>query len=70
MRLEADGTVSGALTGRWEQGEGTDFACELDGVRYNGVMSVALDATEGIWVPCFSALDGSGAAAWGCKARE
>ena len=70
VRLEADGTVSGALTGRWEQGEGTDFACELDGVRYIGVMSVALDATEGIWVPCFSALDGSGAAAWGCKARE
>ena len=69
VTLEADGTISGELTGRWEQGEGTSFICELEGKRYFGVMTTVLDSTEKIWVPCFTALDETGSAVWGCKRR-
>ena len=34
-----------------------------------GVMTTALDSEGGAWVPCFTALDGSGAALWGTKNR-
>ena len=70
VRLEADGSIRGSLNGTWKQGEGTDFSCELEGKRYNGVLTFVLDSTENIWVPGFTALDESGAAIWGIKGRE
>ena len=70
VRLETDGTVHGDLEGKWEAGEGCTFICELDGIRYNGVMTIALDSAENIWIPCFTALDATGAAVWGSKVRE
>lgn len=66
--LSADGTVSGDLAGAWSCPDGRTFRCELDGVAYTGVMTTALDAKEGRWVPVFSALDASGAALWGSMA--
>ena len=70
VKLAADGSISGSAAGRWEQGEGTAFSCELDGVTYTGVMTYVLDSTENLWVPGFTALDASGAAVWGIRGRE
>ena len=49
---------------------GTAFTCELDGVSYTGVMTTALDSKENVWVPVFTALDGTGAALWGSRAAH
>ena len=65
VSLNGDGTVSGALTGVWSCDENGLFRCELDGVSYTGVMATVLDSKEGVWVPCFTALDAAGAALWG-----
>ena len=69
VTLNADGTVAGDLTGSWSV-SGTAFTCELDGVSYTGVMTTALDSKENVWVPVFTALDGTGAALWGSRAAH
>ncbi len=69
-RLNADGTVSGDLTGTWECPDGSLFRCELDGVSYTGVMNLAWDNREKAWVPCFTALDAAGAALWGTRSAH
>jgi len=33
-------------------------------------MNTALDAKEGVWVTCFTALDETGAAMWGSHAAN
>ncbi len=65
ITLLADGSVTGDLQGSWECPDGRSFHCVLDGIGYRGIMNTALDAKEGIWVTCFTALDESGAALWG-----
>ena len=66
--LNGDGTVSGDLTGSWQCEDGQTFTCELAGVSYRGIMNLALDSMENVWVPCFTALDETGAAIWGSHA--
>lgn len=68
--LNADGTVSGELTGSWSCENGRDIALTLDGVDYAGVMNLGYDADEEQWVSCFTALDGEGCALWGIHAHE
>ena len=70
VTLLADGTAAGDLTGTWSCGADGTFRCELDGTAYTGVMTTALDSKEGVWVTCFTALDGSGAALWGSHAAR
>lgn len=66
ITLNADGTVTGELTGEWEcQPDGT-FTCRLADIRYTGVMAMALDSRESVWTACFTALDDTGASLWGC----
>lgn len=62
-----EGTGTGDLTGTWSC-DGTSFRCELDGIAYTGVLVRAYDNQEKTWVPCFTALDASGAALWGSRA--
>ena len=68
--LNADGTVTGELTGSWSCEDGTVFRCEMDGISYLGVMNLAWDSREEAWVTCFTALDGTGAALWGSHAAH
>ena len=68
--LNADGTVTGELTGSWSCEEGNVFRCELDGVSYLGMMNLAWDSREEAWVTCFTALDETGAALWGSHAAH
>ena len=68
--LNADGTITGEYNGTWECPDGTVFRCVLDGTAYTGVMNTALDAKEGVWVTCFTALDETGAAMWGSHAAN
>ena len=70
ITLQADGTVTGDLTGEWScEADGT-FRCRLADTEYTGVMALALDSKESVWVPCFTALDQSGAALWGTHAAH
>lgn len=70
VNLNADGTVSGDLTGTWSCEDGKTFRCVLDGTEYKGCMNLALDNQEGVWVSCFTALDKTGAALWGSRAAH
>ena len=63
--LHADGSVTGDFQGNWQCSDGHHFRIELNGIAYSGVISLALDEKQKRWVPCFSALDASGAALWG-----
>ena len=69
VTLNENGIVAGDLSGTWNCPDGQTFECELDGIIYHGVMTTALDSEGGAWVPCFTALDGSGATLWGTKNR-
>ena len=62
-----EGTGTGDLTGTWSC-DGMSFRCELDGIAYTGVLVRAYDNQAKAWVPCFTALDASGAALWGSRA--
>ena len=66
----ADGTVSGSLSGTWSCEDGRTFRCTLGGVEYHGVINLAWDNRENAWIPCFSALDHTGAALWGTRAAH
>ena len=67
VQLDANGAVTGDLSGTWHCDDGQTFECNLDGIEYHGVMNTAWNNAEKTWVPCFSVLDGTGAALWGSK---
>lgn len=65
VTLHADGTVTGDLQGNRQCPDRRFFRMELNGTAYTGVINQALDEKQKQWIPCFSALDASGAALWG-----
>lgn len=67
MTLNADGTVSGDLTGTWACADGVNVTLTLEGVGYTGVMHTALEAGQKNWASCISALDESGASLWAVR---
>ena len=68
--LNADGTVTGELTGSWACEDGRNVTLTLDGVDYRGVMNLGYDADEAKWVPCLTALDAQGCALWAIHAAN
>ncbi len=70
ITLNADGTVTGDLTGTWRCEDGSAFTMTLDGVAYTGVMHTALDAGQKNWTTCISALDAEGSALWAYRAYQ
>ena len=68
IRLEADGSVTGAYTGTWACEDGVNVTLTLGELTYTGVMHTALDTSQRTWVTCISALDESGAALWATRA--
>lgn len=68
ITLNADGTVTGDLTGTWDCEDGVNVHMTLDGHTYVGVMHTALDASQRNWASCISALDETGASLWAIRA--
>ncbi|MBQ8160354.1 MAG: glycoside hydrolase family 43 protein [Clostridia bacterium] len=68
--LNPDGTVSGDVTGTYEVKSDGTFTCTLGGLTYDGIATLCLDSKENAWVPCFSAMDGTGLCVWGTHAAN
>lgn len=66
--LNADGTVTGDVSGSWRVENGTQITLELDGTVYTGVLSTGADSLQKEWVSAFTAMDSTGAALWGVHA--
>lgn len=68
LTLNADGTVSGAYTGTWEQGTGSNSATlTLDGTTYKGVfVEQIIDGTK-VKTMCFTIVNEDGVCVWGSK---
>ena len=62
VTLNADGTISGELTGAWDGGSVT-----LDGVTYRGRFAAGYDAERKEWVRTLTMLSASGEALWGIQ---
>lgn len=67
ITLNADGTVTGDLTGTWACSDGVNVVMTLEGLSYTGVMHTALEAGQKNWATCISALDENGAALWAVR---
>lgn len=68
VRLNADGTVEGALTGGFERGEDDRLVIRLDGVEYHGVAVMGYDSDQDAWVTTFTAMSEDGQTVWGIRA--
>jgi arabinan endo-1,5-alpha-L-arabinosidase len=67
ITLNADGSVTGGLTGKWRV-TGDNFATlALSGVIYRGVFVRQWDDDNQVWVLGFTALSDNGTAWWGSK---
>ncbi len=68
--LNADGTVTGDLTGTWQCADGVNITLTLEGHTYTGVIHTALDAGQKNWATSITALDETGAALWAIRAYK
>ncbi len=67
IKLNADGTISGAVTGTWEQAEDSSQATlHIGGQRYSGHFLAAQDET-GKMVMSFTAIGSNNQTIWGAK---
>jgi arabinan endo-1,5-alpha-L-arabinosidase len=69
IRLNADGTVSGAVTGKWTNKGDNNIAITLDGTAavYNGVLSRQWNSNANAFVVTFTAQNGDGVSLWGVR---
>ncbi|MFP4282059.1 MAG: glycoside hydrolase family 43 protein [Opitutales bacterium] len=67
LELNANGTVSGSMSGTWELVGDHDIRLTLDGTEYRGVVSHQWDFDHKLWTMAFSALSPDGIALWGAK---
>ncbi|MCR4809582.1 MAG: glycoside hydrolase family 43 protein [Prevotella sp.] len=68
VRLDANGTISGAYSGTWSLEEGTSYiTVKLSGVPYNGVLIQQQMDFKTIKTIAFSALSTTGVNIWGYK---
>ena len=69
VTLDANGNISGDLTGTWSNIEGSSYVTfTIDGKAYKGVMTWQTLEPKNEKQPCFTGLDGStGVTLWGCK---
>ena len=80
ITLKADGTISGARTGKWESVTGTSYVnLNIGGVQYRGVMveqtmeegtSKMSTTFTGKKVAAFTALSNSGTTVWGYRSGD
>jgi|GEM_PF-739529 len=67
ITLNADQSISGALTGSWALSGDNDVTLSLGGITYRGVFAKLWDDDNGVWVNTFSALSSNGVSVWGSK---
>lgn len=64
-RLNADGTITGALSGTWSLSDEHMAKLIIDGTEYNGVFLREWNEAAAASVMTFTALSGEGVALWG-----
>jgi arabinan endo-1,5-alpha-L-arabinosidase len=67
IRLEADGRVTGAISGKWHTGDGNKLLLTADGHEYAGVWLQGWDELAKRWTPTFTVLSPQGVALWGAR---
>ncbi len=65
VTLRQDGSVSGAVEGRWRLYDQNRLHLTVDGVSYDGVVSREWNPTTSAWVDTFSVLSNEGVSLWG-----
>ncbi len=70
VTLNADGTVSGAVTGTWQQSEETAAATlRLNNVTYQGYFAAEYDEATGKRVMVFTAVGSNNQTVWGAQTK-
>ncbi len=67
VTLQANGSITGAVTGTWQLSGDHFISLALSGVIYRGVLVRLWDDDNGVWVQAFTALSDDGTAWWGSK---
>lgn len=67
VRLEPDGSVTGAVSGKWTADDGGRLRLTVDGDEYNGVWLRSWDSAAGKWTGTFTVLSEQGVSLWGAK---
>ncbi len=68
ITLNADGTISGAVSGTWEQSEISSYATlRIDNVTYRGHFAAEYDESTGNRVMVFTAVGSNNQTIWGAK---
>ena len=70
VRLNADGTVSGAVTGTWLHRGNNLVDLTIGGTLYNGVLSRQWNTNANRFVVTFSAQSQSGVSVWGARTGD
>jgi len=70
IRLNADGTMSGAMTGTWIHRGNNLIDIALSGVIYNGVLSRQWNSNANRFVVTFSAQAAHGVSWWGSRTAD
>ncbi len=70
IRLEQNGTISGAVSGTWKRTGHNDAELKVNGQVYKGVFTTQWEPESQSYVITFSALSREGVAIWGSKLPE
>ena len=70
MRLNSDGTVSGALTGTWAHRGNNHVEVTASGITYYGVLSRQWNTNADAFVVTFTAQDLSGTSLWASRTGD
>ena len=70
IRLNADGTVSGAVTGTWLHRGGNLIDVTTGGTLFNGVLSRQWNTNANRFVVTFSAQSVAGVSLWGARTGD
>lgn len=65
LKLNTDGTISGAVTGTWSLGDEHNAKLTIDGTEYSGVFLREWNEATGSNVMTFTALSAEGISVWG-----
>ena len=72
ITLHADGTISGAKTGKWQLTDATSYiTLTISGVQYKGVIvEQTMEPSQTKRVPAFTAMARSGVTVWGYRSAD
>ncbi|UQZ74469.1 arabinanase [Niallia circulans] len=70
IKLNADKTVSGAVSGTWKLYDDYRVEVEIEGQIYDGVFIRQYDPATAKWVMTFSAMSGEGVVIWGSRVNS